>query len=156
MTTVFSYLLTILGIVFWFFRAIVTLFYQMDMPLFATPLNADIEILILFVTLPCILLVMKRNIVGAAMYFGLYASYFGTALYEGILEIQAGATIVNISNLVCVAIGVIIPTLTFLDILFNKNRNGYGTNKKTDWYYKNEKYDRELDERADKNQYRIK
>lgn len=155
MTSVFSYLLTFFGIAFWFFRAIVTFCYQLDMPLFATPIDVNFEIFILFATLPCILLVLKRNIVGAAMYFGLYAIYFGNALYQGILEIQAGATIVNISNFVCVCIGVLIPTLTFLDILFNKNRNGYGNDKKTDWYYKDKKYDREMDERADKNQYRI-
>lgn len=155
MTSIFSYLLTFLGILFWFFRAIVTLCYQIDKPLFATPINVELEILLLFLTLPCILLVMKRNLIGATLYWGLYASYFGTALYEGILEIQAGATIVNLSNLVCVLLGVLIPTFTFFDILFNKNRSGYGKDKKTDWYYNNEKYDREFDERADRNQYRL-
>lgn len=155
MTSVFSYLLTFFGVVFWFFRAIITFCFQIDKPLFATPIDVNFEIFILFATLPCILLVIKRNLIGAACYFGLYFVYFGNALYQGILEIQAGATIVNVSNLFCVLLGVLIPMLTFFDILFNRNRNGYGNNKKTDWYYKNEKYDRELDERADKNQYRI-
>ena len=27
--------------------------------------------------------------------------------------------------------------------------------KKTDWFYKNEKFDREIDERADRNKYRL-
>ena len=142
MTSIFSYLLTIFGIVFWFFRAIVTVMFQIDQPLFATPINVELEILILFLTLPCILLVIKRNIIGAAMYFGLYGTYFGTALYESILEMQAGGiTIVNSSNMFCVILGILIPMLTFVDILVNKNRQGLGANKNTDWYYKNEEYD---------------
>ena len=118
MTSLFSYLLTFLGVVFWFFRAITTVLYQLDQEFFATPLNVNLEILILFATLPCIILVIKRNIVGAAAYLGIYAAYFGTALYEAIVEMQvSGITLVNSSNLFCILLGVIIPLLTFLDIL---------------------------------------
>ena len=54
-------------------------------------------------------------------------------------------------------VGVVIPVLTFIDILLNKNRKAIiGGNNKTDWYYKNDQYDRQYDERADKNQYKIR
>lgn len=154
--SLFSYLLTFFGIAFWFFRAIVTVLYQLDKEFFATPLNVNLEIIVLFATLPCIILVIKRNIVGAAAYLGIYAAYFGTALYEEVVEMQvSGITIINSSNLLCIAVGVIIPLLTFLDILFNKNRTlGKGT-KKENWFYGDEKYDRKFDERADRNQYRF-
>lgn len=156
MTSLFSYLLTFFGIAFWFFRAIVTLLYQLDREFFAQPINLTYEIIVLFSTLPCILLVVKRNIVGAAAYLGIYATYFGTAIYEAVLGIQAtGLNIVNSANMLCNVIGVIIPLLTFLDILFNKNRSMGKDNKKGDWFYKNEAFDREFDERADRNQYRI-
>ena len=36
----------------------------------------------------------------------------------------------------------------------DKNRKAHPKDKKTDWFYKNEQYDRKLDERADKNNYR--
>ena len=145
MTSLFSYLITILGVVFWFFRAIVTLFYQLEVDFFATPLNVDLEIAVLFATLPCMLLVIKRNLIGATLYFAIYISYFGTALYNAVIEMQAtGVTIVNSSNLICICLGVIIPTLTFLDILINKNRKGFVSDKKT-----------EFDERADRNQYKL-
>lgn len=156
MTSLFSYMLTFFGIAFWFFRAIVTLLYQLDREFFATPINVGFEIAVLFATLPCILLVVKRNIVGAAAYLGIYATYFGTALYEAILGAQAtGLNIANSANMLCIIVGVIIPALTFLDILFNKNRSLGKDNKKGDWFYKNEAFDREFDERADRNQYRI-
>ena len=51
-------------------------------------------------------------------------------------------------------IGVVLPILVLFDILLDKTRMKNPTDKKTDWFYKNEQYDRELDERADKNNYR--
>lgn len=156
MTSLFSYLLTFLGIMFWFFRAIATVLFQLDQEFFATPLNVNLEILILFATLPCMILVVKRNIVGAAAYLGIYVSYFGTALYNAIVEMQMeGITIVNSSNMFCVLLGVVIPVLTFLDILVNKNRTLGNGQKKENWFYGDEKYDRKFDERADRNQYRL-
>ena len=61
MTSLFSYLLTFFGIVFWFFRAIATLLYQLDMEFFAKPINLTFEITVLFATLPCILFVVKSS-----------------------------------------------------------------------------------------------
>lgn len=158
MTTLFSYLLTFFAIIFWVFRVIATLLYQLDISFLAEPLNVDAEIVVLFLTIPCILLVIKRNIIGAALYVALYASYFGTALYNAIISMQATTSvslIINSTELLLLAIGVLIPILTFFDILINKNRAKFNGDKKTDWFYKNEAYDRKLDERADKNQYKF-
>jgi len=41
------------------------------------------------------------------------------------------------------------------DLLFDKNRKEHPVDKKTDWFYKNENFDRKLDERADKNHYKF-
>ena len=156
MTSLFSYLLTFLAIAFWFFRAIATLLYQLEFDFFATPINTNLEILILFATLPCIILVIKRNIIGATCYFGIYAAYFGTALYDAIMASQeTGLDLINGSNMLSIVLGIIIPLLIFLDILFNKHRTLGTGKKKEDWFYKNEKFDRKFDERADRNQYKF-
>lgn len=151
-----SYLLTFMGVIFWFFRAITTLLFQLDVDFFATPINTNAEIAVLFLTLPCIILVVKRNIVGAAAYLGLYATYFGTALYESVMNVgTVGLNVVNGADLLFTVIGIVIPLLTFFDILFNKNRAlGKGA-KREDWFYDNKDYDREFDERADRNQYKF-
>ena len=39
-------------------------------------------------------------------------------------------------------------------MLMDKNRTNHPVDKKTDWFYKNEEFDRKLDDRADKNNYR--
>lgn len=156
MTTLFSYLLTFFGIVFWLFRAIATLLYQLEIDFFAKPLNDALEIMVLFASLPCILLVIKRNIVGAAAYLGIYGSYFGTALYQNFVGMQnTGLTVVNGSDFIILVVGVVIPLLTFFDIALNKHRGNFGADKKTKWFYDDNKYDRKFDERADRNEYKL-
>lgn len=156
MTTLFSYLLTFLAIIFWIFRVITTLLYEFDVDFFSVPLNETLEIIVLFATLPCLLLVIKRNIIGAAAYFGIYGAYFGTALYNQIMGInEQGLNIVNASDSLILFVGILISLFTFFDILLNKHRGNFGADSKTKWFYNNDKYDREFDERADRNQYKF-
>ena len=51
-------------------------------------------------------------------------------------------------------IGIILPLLIVIDTLLDKNRKAHPVDKQTDWFYKNKDFDREVDERADRNQYR--
>lgn len=156
MTSLFSYLLTFLAIIFWAFRAVVTVMYQLDNPLFSTPSNVTFEIVVLFLTLPCLIGVCKRNIVFAAAYLGLYATYFGNTLLLVVQNASSvGITLINSADMLCTVIGIIIPLLTFFDILLNKHRTAGKNVKKEDWFYANEEYDRKFDERADRNQYRL-
>ena len=48
----------------------------------------------------------------------------------------------------------VLAIAVLLDLLVDKNRKLNPKDKKTDWFYKNEEYDRKLDDRADKNNYR--
>ena len=87
----------------------------------------------------------------------LYVSYFGTALFNTWCQVnpEQGLNVANNLDEMMAIIGVVIGVLTFLDVLLNKNRKGLGgASKSTDWYYKNDKYERQYDERADKNQYK--
>lgn len=154
--SLFSYLLAIFTVVFWLFRVIVTILFQLDIELFTTPIDMNTEIIILFLTLPCLILNSKRNIIGAAGYLALYAVYFGQAFYQTLISATAqGLNVVNTADIICNTLGVMLPVLTFFDILLNKNRDVGKMNKKADWFYKNEDYDREFDERADRNQYKL-
>lgn len=154
--SLFSYLLAIFTVVFWIFRVIVTILFQLDIDFFAVPIDMNMEIVILFLTLPCLILNAKRNIIGAAGYLALYAVYFGQAFYNTLMVATGeGLTVVNTAELISNVLGIMLPVLTFFDILLNKNRDVGKMNKKADWFYKNEEYDREFDERADRNQYRL-
>ena len=89
-----TWLVVLFMAMFWVFRVIVALMAQLNLDFGGiTPLNSQLEIILLFVVLVCIILVAKRK-------------------------------------LIC------------------------GLIKKTDWFYKNDEFDREFDDRADKNNYR--
>ena len=155
--SIYSYMLTILGIVFWIFRSIITALYTSGTSFPIQPLNSTWEIALVFASIPCIILVLKRNIIGAALYVAVYVSYFGTALYNSINHVANTLNVNGTIDMIMSIIGVVIPVLTFLDILFNKNRKAIiGGKNDTDWYYKNKDFDRQFDERADRNQYKIR
>lgn len=153
-----SYFLTFLAVIFWIFRIFVAVMESINSEFICNTLNLGIEILIIFLSLPCLLLIIKRNLIGATLYLGMYGAYFGTALYNTYfgIDLNEELQITNTMSLISSVIGVIIPLFVFIDILFNKNRTNNSLNQKTDWYYNNDKFDREYDERADKNQYKIR
>lgn len=156
MTSLFSYLITLFGGMFWLFRLVITLAYTMSADIGIEPLDFNIEVILLFVTLFSMVLIIKRNIIGALVYFVAYGLYFGTDLFNNVTNIINGQTgAVDYINLFLSIIGVILPVLTVMDIFLNKERKGSTKDLKTDWFYTNEEYTRKLDERADRNQYKF-
>ncbi len=156
MTSMFSYLITMFGGIFWLVRVVVAIAYSMDINFPITPLNFNTEIILLFITLICMIFIIKRNIIGALVYFVAYGLYFGTDVYNEVMNIINGQPIISDYLTLFVSfLGVLIPFLTVMDIFLNKDRTGTARDKKTDWFYKNKDYDRQYDDRADRNQYKF-
>ncbi len=155
MKSLASYLITFFVVLFWVFRMIVALTATLEMDFFIQPINFTYEIIMLFVTLVAIVLIVKRNIIGALIYFSSTLLYYGADTYQRIVAISGNAVAGSeYMNIFVSCIAIVLSIAVLLDILLNKDRLNEGGNKKTDWYYKNEAYDRKLDERADKNNYR--
>lgn len=155
MKSLFSYLVTIFTVMFWFFRLVIAFTTTLKIDIGIEVENITYEIILLFISLFAIILVIKRNIIGALIYFATYLLYFGTQaakLIYNLLEETLMTT--QYPNLLFSIIAVLLATVTLIDILFNKERINNGKSKTTDWYYKDKVYDRKLDERADKNNYR--
>ena len=153
-----TWLLACCMIMFWAFRAIVTLMAELHQDMGGiVPLNKSLEIILLFVVLVCIVLVVKRKMVGALIYLLSYGMYFGTDILKNIniiIEAEGQLPATTFMNIFISFIGIILPIAVLLDMLVDRNRKNNPKDKKTDWFYKNEKFDRQLDERADKNNYR--
>lgn len=149
MVGMISYLISFLGIIFWIFRVVVVFCATMEINFFVAPINLNLEIGVLFVSIPCFALILKRNLGGAFVYFIVFAFYFGNDLYKCLTASTGTPQQVMIDF-----IGVILPLISLLDIALNKNRYGSGEDKKTVWFYGNKEFDREFDERADRNNYR--
>ena len=150
-----SWLIAFFALMYWAFRIIVTFTYSMGMDFVTQPIDMTMEIVLLFVTFICICFIFKRNLLTTLIYFLAHLLYFGSDVLTGVGAIMDGQGAIDIyTNLFFDAIGILIPHVALIDVLLDKNRKLNPTDKKTDWFYKNKDYDRKLDERADKNNYR--
>ena len=155
MRSMASYLLLIFMVMFWIFRIVVAFTTSIGVDIGFVPMDMNMEIILLFVAMVCIGLVGKRKLIGAIIYVIAYGAYFGVDLYNIVIGIMNGATtLTDYSRAIVSFIGIAIPLAVLFNLLIDKNRTANPVDKKTDWFYKNEQFDRKLDERADKNQYR--
>lgn len=158
----FSTLLIVMFMcMFWLFRAIVALCTQFSIDLLGiTAYNLNMEIIIAFVTILCIILIIKRKLVGSLIYLLMYGMYFGEHLFMNIIPIlqkQATLTTDVVMNLFSDFVAVLLAIFALFDILVDKGRKANPIDKKTDWYFKNQKYEDELkarDSREDTNEYK--
>ena len=152
-----TYLVVMFMIMYWIFRIVLAVTNTIGIDMGITIPNYNMEIALLFITIVSIVLVIKRNIIGSLLYLLSYALYFGTPLFKGIMAVvssDGGFDINSYTTLFVNALGIIIPLFVLFEMLIEKNRMAHPVDKKTDWFYKNEEYDRKLDDRADKNNYR--
>ncbi len=157
-----TWLLAIFMVMFWLFRAIVALCTQFSIEFLGfVSYNFNIEVLIAFATLPCILLVVKRKLIGSLLYLLIYGVYFGEHFITNLIPVIQGQGAFSMDmamNLLSDIIALLLAIFVLMDMLVDKSRKANPIDKKTDWYFKNEKYDEELkarDQREDKNEYKF-
>ena len=158
MVSVTSWLLAFFTAIFWFFRIVLTVATQdgNDFGGFIV-FNTTMEIAVIFITLACFLLVLRRNIWGGIIYLVSYCIYFGSYIFSSFIPaFISGESLdmVVIQNTFVALLGIILALCTVIDIAVQKTKAKHFTDNKTDGYFNNDKYDRKMDERADKNQYR--
>lgn len=152
----FGYFITTLAAIFWVFRVIVALMYTAEAEFPIVPINMIFEIIMLFVTFVCIILVAKRKMIGAVVYLIAQCAYFGVDAYKSIETIIEGQPqTANYITLFISIIAVIIPVLAIMNIGLSSGKKSSMRNRKTDWFYGTTDYDRKFDDRADKNQYKF-
>ena len=156
MKTFSHYLIVMLMVMLFIFRLIVVFTTTMGIEFFATSLNPQMEIVLLFVTLPCIALIAKSKVIGTIIMIIGSIMYYGPNLFNNVLFIFNNnvVTVELILSTIISLVSVLIPIVAFFVVMFAKQQEKHPVNKKTDFFYKNEEYDRKYDERADKNNYR--
>lgn len=162
MTNFSTWLLAIFMVMFWLFRAIAALCTQFSIDLLGiVSYDLNMEIIISFVTILCIVLVVKRKLVGSFLYVLMYGMYFGEHLFMNIIPILQKQTTLTVDmslNLMSDLVAIFLAIFVLLDMFVDKSRKINPIDKKTDWYFKNKKYEEELkarDDREDKNEYKF-
>ena len=156
-----TWMLLMFVIMFWILRIAVAISAETgDSFAGIEPFNQTLEIILLFVVLACVILIVKRKMIGALIYLLAYGMYFGGSLMTNITTLIGSSSNISMANsgmylgAFVSLVGVILPIAVLLDLLFDKGRKANPKDKKTDWFYNNEQYDRKMDDRADKNNYR--
>lgn len=153
--SIFSLVIALFAIIFWILRIAVAFTASMGIEFIMEPINLTAEIVLTFITFISIILIFKRSIIGALIYLLSNIGYFGYSLYN--IFVNNPQTVdVNSLNIMVSTCGVILPLIIFIDVGFSKSsKKTSNKTKKTDWYYQNDEYDRQYDERADRNQYKF-
>ena len=150
-----TWLLVMFMVLFWLFRVVITLMSELKVDFMGiVPMNKSIEIALLFVALLCIVLVVKRKWIGSVIYLLAYVGYFGTDFFQNISILLNATEMGTYINIIFSFFGVLLPIFVLFDMILDKDKSNNPKDKKTDWFYTNEQYDRKMDERADKNNYR--
>ena len=154
MRTFANWMIAMFMIMYWAFRVVVAYQASVYAEFFVQPINLTVEIILLFVTIICIVLVFKRKMIGAIIYFLCYFGYFGADLVNQVIPVftSGHGEITNPMSAFTSFLGIILAFAVLLDLAVDKGRKP--KDKKTDWFYTNEQYDRQLDDRSDKNNYR--
>lgn len=157
MKKMFSWLVISIAIVFWIFRVIVCYTNAIGIDIGYKAFNLSTEILVLFISLFSIILVIGRWRIGGILYLVSYVFYFGMPAFNGILNIFNGNQYDynDIMDTIISVFAILIAIGMLLDVIVNNDRHESKDKKSTYWFYNNKKFDRELDERADKNHYRL-
>ena len=156
MKELMKYLSITLMIMFWIIRIIIELASELVKEFLGgiKPINSTFEIALLFLTLVCIVLVARRNLVGGLAYLALYAVYFGGNITNKLINSTGSLSLVDSVDIALSIFGIIIALFVVIDILIDKKQRLNPKDEKNDWFFNNKNYDRKLDERADKNKYR--
>lgn len=155
MKTMANYLIIMLSVMLFIFRLIVVFTTTMGIEFVVTSLNVNLEIGLLFVMLICIILISRNKLSGAVILTVASIAYYGADILQKFTYISQNSVSIDMAmELIISVICVIIPIFAFFIIAFAKEQEKRPVDKKTDFFYKTDRYDRKYDERADKNNYR--
>ena len=150
-----SWLIAMFAFMFWGFRLLGTTLFSIGIEFMFVPSNMTMEIALLFITFICICFMIKRKLLAAVIYLVAHFMYYGPAFASHFMQLIDNTLDTTLyMGILFEFFALVLPIAALFDVLLDKNRKAHPTDKKIDWFYKNKDYDRKLDERADKNNYR--
>lgn len=156
MKTVENYLIIMFSIMFFIFRLVVVFCETIEVEFIIDPINVEHEIILLFIMAISIILISRNKVLGSIVMMLSTSIYFGPTLVSQMQTIISGRyDQTMVLEVIISLIGIIIPFFSLIILILAKKQEKKPVDRQTDFFYKNEAYDRNLDERADKNNYRL-
>ena len=155
MRTMANYLIIMFSVILFIFRLIVAFTTALGIDFIVESINIEYEIIYIMIMLLSIILISKNKLTGAIIFVISSIIYYGPSLLSQITFVTSNVISIDTAiQLVISLVGVIIPIFAFFIIAFAKEQEKRPVDKKTDFFYKTDAYDRKHDDRADKNNYR--
>lgn len=155
MRTMSHYLIIMLSAMLFIFRLVVVFTTVLGIEFIVQSINVNYEIAFLLIMLVSIILMTKSKLTGAIIFVASSLAYYGPTLLNQLTYLSSNTISIEVAMQIVISlVCVIIPIFAFFIIAFAKQQEKKPVDKKTDFFYKNEAYDRKYDERADKNNYR--
>jgi len=155
MKSVMNWLTVFMMVIYLVFRVVVAVNYQTNAEFPVKPIDLSVEIVLSFITVLCIVLVIRRQRVGGIIYVVSYFLYFGADLWKTvgpILTHKSTATNIGMQTAASL-VAIVIAIIVLMDMASYNVR--MPDDKKTSWFYNNADTDRVKDDREDNNNYRI-
>lgn len=150
-----SWLVTMFAFMFWGLRVVGTVMYSLGNDFLFEPSDLTMEVALLFITFACICFFVKRRLWASIIYLAAHFLYYIPSFVTHFIQITEGTLeIEKYMGVLFEFVGIILPLAALFDVLLDRNRKAHPTDKKTDWFYTNKEFDRQMDDRADKNNYR--
>lgn len=151
------YLAVIFAVMFWGFRVTVAVTTSLNVDIGISPADLTTEIIVLFITLACLVFIVRGKAIAAIIYTITYVWYFGKDVVNAVVQVNQGGTIATAQalDIFISFVAIVIAFITLVATLLSNVKTGTKQDKKTDWFYKNKDFDRQYDERADRNNYKF-
>lgn len=149
------YLIIMFMIMIMIFRFIVlsTTVLGINFPIVST--NEMMEIGIILTSLVCIILFSRTKLIGGIIYLTISCIYYGPEIISSLPTAISGVISVDEATKIIVAmIEIVVAIFALFILIYDKKQEINPVDKKTDFFYKGDQYDRKYDDRADKNNYR--
>lgn len=153
MRTMENYLIIMLSVILFIFRLIVTITTVLGVDFMIQTINTNYEIILLFITIISIILMTKNKLIGPIIFTAASLAYYGPDLLSRVM-VSGAISAESATQIVCSVCCLLIPIFSFFLTAVAKAQEKKPVDKKTDFYYKTDRYDRKYDERADRNNYR--
>jgi len=155
MRSMANYLIIMLTIMLFIFRMIVVFTTILGIDFMVQAINVNYEMGLLLIMIVSIILMSKNKLSGSIILLIASLAYYGPSLLNQITYVLSKTiSLETAMEIVISLVGIIIPLFAFFIIAFAKEQEKRPVDKKTDFFYKTDAYDRKYDERADKNNYR--
>lgn len=148
-----NYLITFFLILFFVFRLVVVYLTTANIDFLIISNNIDNEIIFLFIMFFSIVLIIKNKVLGSIVLFVSTIWCYGGTVYTFFANNLVTSQDIVLQFL-SAFVGIFLSFMSLVILILQKKQEINPVNKKTDFFYKNENYDRKIDERADKNNYR--